>query len=246
MELDIGLLTALGAGLISFVSPCVLPIVPPYLAYLAGISFSELSGSTTITPALRRRIVLSSLAFVAGFTVIFVALGATASIIGQSIARYFDTLSIIAGLIITVMGLHFLGLFRIGFLYREARIDIKSKPAGIAGAFIMGLAFAFGWTPCIGPVLATILFMAGSEDTLLQSTGLLAAYSLGIGIPFILAALFASRFIGWANRFKKHMGLVEKIMGAFLVFTGILFMTGQMSRIAQWLLSTFPVFSTIG
>jgi cytochrome c-type biogenesis protein len=231
--------------LLSFVSPCVLPIVPPYLAYLAGVSFSDLQNAE-MERERARRIIISAVAFVLGFSTVFVALGATASFVGQAIAQYFDMLSVIAGIIIVIMGLHFLGVFRIALLYREARVDVRKKPAGIIGAYVMGLAFAFGWTPCVGPVLAAILFIAGSEDTALRGAGLLAVYSLGIGLPFLLAAVFASRFIGWANRFKRHMGTVEKAMGALLVLTGILFITGQMSRIAQWLLDTFPGFATVG
>ncbi|WP_289034067.1 cytochrome c biogenesis protein CcdA [uncultured Roseibium sp.] len=243
--LDVSIGAAFLAGLLSFVSPCVLPIVPPYLCYLAGVSVAELKGEAA-TAATSRRIVLSSVAFVLGFSVVFVALGATASVIGQSIARYFDTLSIIAGIIIIIMGLHFLGLFRISLLFREARVQVERKPPGLVGAFVMGLAFAFGWTPCVGPVLAAILFMAGSTGSTGQGGLLLAAYALGIGIPFILAAAFASRFLGWASRFRKHMGTVEKVMGGFLVLTGLLFVTGQMSTIAFWLLEAFPVFSQIG
>jgi len=243
--LDVSIGAAFLAGLLSFVSPCVLPIVPPYLCYLAGVSVAELKGEAA-TAATSRRIVLSSVAFVLGFSVVFVALGATASVIGQSIARYFDTLSIIAGIIIIIMGLHFLGLFRISLLFREARVQVERKPPGLLGAFVMGLAFAFGWTPCVGPVLAAILFMAGSTGSTGQGGLLLAAYALGIGIPFILAAAFASRFLGWASRFRKHMGTVEKVMGGFLVLTGLLFVTGQMSTIAFWLLEAFPVFSQIG
>jgi cytochrome c-type biogenesis protein len=242
---DIGYGAAFLAGLLSFVSPCVLPIVPPYLAYLAGISFAELSNAE-IEKERSRRVILAATAFVAGFTTVFVMLGATASVIGQTVAQYFDTLSVIAGAIILIMGLHFLGLFRIGFLYREARIGVAKKPAGVVGAYVMGLAFAFGWTPCVGPVLAAILFIAGAEDTALRGAGLLAVYSLGIGLPFLGAAVFASRFIGWSQRFKKHMPAIEKAMGALLVVTGVLFMTGQMSRIAQWMLDTFPAFATIG
>ncbi|MCB1492490.1 MAG: cytochrome c biogenesis protein CcdA, partial [Rhodobiaceae bacterium] len=144
LEVSIG--AAFLAGLLSFISPCVLPIVPPYLCYLAGVSFDQLKGED-VQPGTARRIVLSAVAFVLGFTVVFVALGATASVIGQSIARHFDTLAIVAGIIIAIMGLHFLGVFRIGFLYREARVNVEKKPAGLIGAFIMGLAFAFGWTP---------------------------------------------------------------------------------------------------
>lgn len=243
--LDVGFGAAFLAGLLSFVSPCVLPIVPPYLAYLAGVSFTDLQDAE-LQADRARKVIITAIAFVLGFTTVFVALGATASFLGQAIARYFDLLSIIAGAIIIVMGLHFLGVFRIALLYREARVDVRNKPAGIAGAYVMGLAFAFGWTPCVGPVLAAILFIAGAEDTALRGAGLLAVYSLGIGIPFILAAVFASRFIGWANRFKRHMPTVEKAMGVLLIITGILFMTGQMSRIAQWLLDTFPAFATIG
>ncbi|WP_420413619.1 cytochrome c biogenesis CcdA family protein [Roseibium sp.] len=243
--LEVSLGAAFLAGLLSFVSPCVLPIVPPYLCYLAGVSVDELKGETA-TSDTGRRIILAAIAFVLGFSVVFVALGATASVIGQSIARYYDVLSYIAGTIIIVMGLHFLGVFRIGLLFREARVHVESKPAGLIGAFIMGLAFAFGWTPCVGPVLAAILFVAGSSDTIWSGAGLLAIYALGLGLPFILAAAFASRFLDWASRFRKHMGLIEKIMGGLLVLTGILFITGQMSAIAFWLLETFPVFSKIG
>lgn len=243
--LDVTFGGALLAGLLSFVSPCVLPIVPPYLAWLAGVSFEELKAEAS-DPVRRRRVILSAVAFVLGFTTVFVALGATASVIGRTIAQYFDTLAIVAGIVLIVMGLHFLGVFRLGLLYREARISVDRRPAGLVGAYVVGLAFAFGWTPCVGPVLAAILFVAGGEGTAGQGALLLAAYSLGIGIPFILAGVFASRFLAWAARFKAHMHKVEMAMGALLVVTGILFITGQMSAIALWLLDTFPVFQSIG
>jgi cytochrome c-type biogenesis protein len=223
----------------------VLPIVPPYLAYLAGVSFSEMSNEGANSGA-SRFVAVSSVAFVLGFTTVFVAMGATASIIGQTVARYFDMLSIAAGILIVLMGLHFLGVFRFALLYREARVAVTRKPAGLFGAYVMGLAFAFGWTPCVGPVLAAILFVAGAEQSALRGAALLAVYSIGIGIPFILAGLFAGRFIGWSGRFKRHMHRIEMAMGALLVVTGVLFMTGQMSRIAQWLLETFPIFATLG
>lgn len=243
--LDIGYGAAFLAGLLSFISPCVLPIVPPYLAYLAGMSFNEVQNAEADRAA-SRRIALASVAFVLGFTTVFVALGATASLIGQSLARYFDILAVVAGILILLMGLHFLGVFRIALLYREARVTVQRKPAGVVGSYVMGLAFAFGWTPCVGPILAAILFMAGAQETVGQGALLLGLYALGIGIPFVLAGLFASRFLAVAGRFKKHMAAIEKAMGALLVVTGILFMTGQMSRIAQWLLETFPGFATIG
>jgi cytochrome c-type biogenesis protein len=144
------------------------------------------------------------------------------------------------------MGLHFLGVFRLSLLYREARVNVAQKPAGPLGAYVIGLAFAFGWTPCVGPVLAAILFVAGSQDTALRGAGLLATYSIGIGVPFLLAAAFATRFLAFAARMRRHMATVEKIMGGALVFTGILFVTGQMATISYWLLETFPVFATIG
>ncbi len=243
LEVSIG--AAFLAGLLSFISPCVLPIVPPYLCYLAGVSFDQLKAEERADDT-ARRVVMAAVAFVLGFATVFIALGATASVIGQTVARYFDTLSIIAGIIIAVMGLHFLGVFRIGLLYRQARVEVEKKPAGLVGAYLMGLAFAFGWTPCVGPILAAILFVAGSTDTALRGAMLLAVYALGIGLPFILAAAFASRFLGWAAKFRRHMGTVEKAMGGLLVVTGVLFITGQMSAIAYWLLETFPAFSRVG
>lgn len=242
---DVTFASAFLAGLISFISPCVLPIVPPYLAYLAGVSFSELSQSSESGTA-SKRIVISAILFVLGFTTVFVMLGASASFVGRSVSQYFDVLATIAGVVIIVMGLHFLGLLRINLLFREARIHVKTKPAGVWSAYVIGLAFAFGWTPCVGPVLAAILFVAGAEDTALRGAMLLATYSMGIGIPFIIAALFARQFLGWANRFKQHLGKVEKVMGGMLVITGILFLTGAMPLIAFWFLETFPQFATYG
>lgn len=243
--LDVGYGAAFLAGLLSFVSPCVLPIVPPYLAYLTGLSFDQMSVNGR-DPVVARRIVLAAAAFVLGFTTVFVALGATASLVGQAVAEWFDTLSILAGVLIIVMGLHFLGVFRIALLYREARVEVTRKPAGPLGAYVMGLAFAFGWTPCVGPVLAAILFVAGSQETALRGAVLLAIYSLGIGLPFLLAAAFATRFLAFATRFRRHMAAVEKVMGGALVVTGILFVTGQMTTISYWLLETFPAFAEIG
>ena len=243
--LDIGVGAALLAGMLSFISPCILPIVPPYLAWLAGVSFSELQSSPAGSAA-KWRVVSSAVVFVLGFATVFIALGATASVVGQTIAQYFDVLSIVAGAVILVMGLHFLGVLRLGLLYREARVRVNRKPAGLLGAYVVGLAFAFGWTPCVGPILAAILFIAGSEETAWRGASLLAAYSAGMGVPFILAALFASQFLNWAAPFKKHMQKIEMAMGGLLVLTGILFMTGQMPAISFWLLEQFPVFATIG
>ncbi|HWK88330.1 MAG TPA: cytochrome c biogenesis protein CcdA [Xanthobacteraceae bacterium] len=242
---DVSLSSALVAGILSFLSPCVLPIVPPYFAWIAGLSFEELRDENALS-ARKYRLAAVAVAFVLGFTTVFVALGATASIAGKTIAQYFDVLSMAAGLLILVMGLHFIGLIRIGFLYRQFRLNVERKPAGLLGAYIMGLAFAFGWTPCVGPILAAILLIAGSEGSAVRGAILLSVYSLGIGIPFILAAVFLSRFMHLLTRFKKHLPKIEKVSGGLLIVTGLLFMTGKMSAISNWLLETFPAFQSIG
>jgi cytochrome c-type biogenesis protein len=248
MQGELQYLTALFAGAISFLSPCVLPLVPPYLTYMAGVSLERMtSGEARQTgeiAAAQRRAIVHALMFVLGFSAVFVALGAGASTIGALLRSYMDTLAMIAGVIIIVMGLHFLGVFRIGLLYREARF--QSSGTGMAGSFLMGLAFAFGWTPCIGPVLGVILSMAASRETIGEGALMLAVYSAGLGIPFLLAALFIGPFIGFLTRFRKHLGIVEKIMGGLLVITGILFLTGGMQQFSFWLLETFPVLGTLG
>lgn len=244
MTADITLLSVLFAGLISFLSPCVLPLVPPYLCYMAGTSLEELTGDDAAPSAGFRKILPSALLFVLGFTVVFVTLGAGASTIGQFVRSQMDILAYIAGIIIIVMGMHFLGLFKIGFLYREARF--QSSGTGYLGAFAMGLAFAFGWTPCIGPVLGVVLGVAGSRESVSEGAFLLAVYSAGLGVPFILAAVFVQPFMNFLVRFRRHLGLVEKGMGAMLVLTGILFITGGMERFAFWMLETFPALGQLG
>lgn len=229
------------AGLLSFVSPCILPIVPPYLCFLAGVSLEEMSGTGAPNPRARRRVVFAALAFALGFATVFIALGASANLIGQAMSRYYDTLRYVSGAVILVMGLHFLGILRIQILFRQARIEVSRQPATLAGAYLVGLAFAFGWTPCVGPVLAAILFTAGAQETAGAGALLLAAYSLGIGVPFVLAAFFVEPFMMLMHRFRQHMGLVEKTMGAFLVLTGLLFITNSMPVIAYWMLEYMPV-----
>lgn len=245
LDLNIGFTGAFIAGLISFVSPCVLPLVPPYLSYLAGVSIDQLSEDERPTDT-TRRVMATAMAFVAGFCVVFVALGASASYVGSFVTDHLTTLGYIAGVIIIIMGLHFLGVFRINLLFREARFHVASKPAGLLGAFVIGLAFAFGWTPCVGPVLAAILLYAGSEADVVRGAALLLAYALGIGIPFLAAALFAGPFMRLMQRHRKHMGKVEKVMGALLVVTGILFLTNSMSTIAYLMLDWFPQLGTVG
>jgi cytochrome c-type biogenesis protein len=233
---------ALG-GLISFLSPCVLPLVPPYLSFLAGATFDQLHEGDD--RAVRRRAILAALLFVAGFATVFVLLGATASALGQVIRQYLDVLSTIAGIAIIVMGLHFLGIFRIGLLHREARFHLE-KPIGLWGAYVMGLAFAFGWTPCIGPVLAAILAVAGSEDSVARGAMLLAAYSAGLGIPFLLAAFAMKPFVAALKHMRSRFAVIEKVMGVLLILTGIAFLTGWITNMSFWLLETFPVLGRLG
>jgi cytochrome c-type biogenesis protein len=245
---DISLLSALLAGALSFLSPCVLPLVPPYLCYMAGISVEQFRGGDVAAAGanIRSGVLLSALFFTLGFATVFIALGAGASSIGLLLRQHLDLLAQIGGIIIIVMGLNFLGVFRLGILAREARFQGGGKPATLTGAYIMGLAFAFGWTPCIGPVLGAILGVAASRDTVGAGAGLLAVYSLGLAVPFWIAAGFSGAFMNFLARFRRHLGLVEKIMGGFLVVTGLAFMLGFVSDAAIWFQQTFPILMQIG
>jgi len=245
--MEITYIGALLAGLISFLSPCVLPLVPPYLCFIGGTTFDQLSGEGEDVPSdVYREVVFASIAFVLGFTTVFVALGATASAVGQLIAGNLELLAKIAGVAIIIVGLHFLGILKLPFLYKEVRSHTVSPPAGLVGAYLVGLAFAFGWTPCIGPVLAAILAVAAAEDSVGQGIQLLFIYSMGLGIPFVLAAVAFKPFMGFMVRFRSHLGRVEKVMGGLLVLTGIMFITGSMGTLALWLLELFPQLSNIG
>jgi cytochrome c-type biogenesis protein len=241
---DVSIPAAMIAGLVSFLSPCVLPLVPPYLIYLTGATIEHVANDET-TAASKRAVMLSALMFVLGFSTVFVALGASASLIGGLIRAWSEQLSIAAGIVIIVMGLHFLGLTRIGLLMREGRLPIP-KPVGLWGAYLMGLAFAFGWTPCIGPILAAILSVAAAEATVAKGAGLLAVYSAGLGIPFLIAAFMIEQFSVLFARMKRHLASVERAMGVLLIITGIGFLTGAMSGISVWLLETFPALQNIG
>ena len=237
------LTVALLAGVLSFLSPCILPIVPPYLAYMSGISMREL----TEGPARgRNRAVLPALFFVMGLSTVFLFLGFTASSLGRLFLEYRNEFAIGAGVVVMVLGLHFLGLFRIGLLMREARIDAGDQGGSAFGAYVLGLAFAFGWTPCIGPVLGMILTLSAAEDTVARGTSLMAVYALGLGLPFLLTAVFIGRAMGLMNRLKPHMELIEKVMGALLLLVGIALVTGAFSAFSWWLLETFPAMALIG
>jgi cytochrome c-type biogenesis protein len=241
---NVSIPAALIAGLVSFLSPCVLPLVPPYLIYLTGASIEHLESEESAA-ASKRAVMISAALFVLGFSTVFVALGASASLVGSLIRAWSAQLSILAGVVIIVMGLHFLGLTRIGLLMREGRLPIP-KPVGLWGAYLMGLAFAFGWTPCIGPILAAILSIAAAEATVTKGAGLLAIYSAGLGIPFLIAAFMVEQFSALFARMKGQLANVERAMGVLMIVTGIGFLTGAVSNVSIWLLETFPSLQNIG
>src|SRR5947207_1532959 len=244
MAADVSILAALFAGLISFLSPCVLPLVPPYLAYLAGASLERLAEAEPV-PQVRRETIVAALLFVAGFSTVFVALGAGASAIGGLMRFYSHELGIIAGIAIIIMGLHFLGITPIKVLHRQARVEMQ-QPVGLWGAYVMGLAFALGWTPCIGPILATILSIAAAEATVAKGAALLAVYSAGLGIPFLIAAFMVEQFSTLFSRMKQHLASVERTMGVLMIITGIGFLTGTVTNVSIWLLETFPALQNFG
>src|ERR1700752_772306 len=231
---DVSVPAAVLAGLISFLSPCVLPLVPPYLVYLTGATIEHVANDES-EQASKRAVMGSALMFVLGFSTVFVALGASASFVGGLVRAWSAQLSILAGIVIIIMGLHFLGLTRIGLLMRAGRLTAP-KPVGLWGAYVMGLAFAFGWTPCIGPILAAILSVAAAEATVAKGAGLLAVYSAGLGIPFLVAAFMIEQFSALFSRMKAHLATVEHVMGVLMVVTGIAFLTGAISNVSIWLL----------
>ena len=246
MGFDIGYPAAALGGLLSFLSPCILPIVPFYLCYIAGLSLETMADDSAQTTQTRAQVIGSAILFSCGITVIFVGLGATATVFGQQLREWFDVLRYVAAALIILLGLHFLGVLKIGLFYRQARMDFGERRWGIFGAFFIGMAFAFGWTPCVGPTLAAILFTAGAQQTAGEGALLLLAYSAGMTLPFILAAIFVGPFLRWAQGFRRHLGKVEKAMGVFLVAFGLLIGTNTLSYIAYWMLEIYPSFGTLG
>lgn len=243
---EISYLAAAGGGLISFLSPCVLPLVPAYLCFIAGTSLDKLTEPAEVDPALARRVALMAVVFVLGFSTVFVLLGASASAVNGLVMDHLDVLGRVAGIAIVIFGLHFMGVFRIPFLYREARFHMASSPAGWLGAYLVGVAFAFGWTPCVGPVLATILALAATDDSLGFGVSLLAVYSLGLGIPFIAAALGVKPFMRFMRGFRGHLRKVEIAAGGMMVATGVLIFFNSLQVLSYWLLEAFPLLATIG
>lgn len=236
------MLIALVAGLLSFLSPCVLPIVPPYLAYMGGISMGDMNDSRQA----RRQVFLTSIFFVLGLSTVFLILGFTASAFGAFFLQNQDWFVIGAGLVVMVFGMHFIGIFRIGIMDRELRVEAGDRGGSAFGAYVLGLAFAFGWTPCIGPQLGSILTLAASEGSVTRGTALLAVYAFGLGIPFLLVAAFFPRLKGPMNWMKRHMDRIEKIMGLLLWTVGLMMVTGQFTRLSWWLLEQFPGLAALG
>jgi cytochrome c-type biogenesis protein len=251
MEENVTLLAAFGAGLLSFISPCVLPLIPGYLSYISGMSVDEIRGTPgtegtpvaiAAAPGAQRQVVLSSLAFILGFSIVFISLGASASALGRFMLARLDVLGKVAGAIIIVFGLHTMGVLRIEWLYQDTRVQTSKRPAGFLGATLVGIAFAFGWTPCIGPILAGILAVAAAQDTIGDGVRLLSAYSFGLGIPFFASALAINRFFAAFAKIRKYYHTIELASGALLVVIGVLIFTNRFTVLAQWLTPYLPVY----
>jgi cytochrome c-type biogenesis protein len=245
---NVSLLAAFVAGVLSFISPCVLPLIPGYLSYISGISLDEMRGTAggaavaLAAPGVQRRVVITSLFFILGFSLVFISLGASATYLGQFLMTRLELLGRIAGVVIIIFGLHTMGVLRIGWLYQEKRFQTSNRPVGLLGALLVGVAFAFGWTPCIGPILAGILTIAAGEETVADGIRLLAVYSAGLGIPFLLTALAINRFFKAFARIRRYYHTIEVVSGALLVGIGLLIFTNRFTLIAQWLTPYLPVF----
>jgi len=241
MNQEVTLLAAFAAGFLSFVSPCVLPLIPGYISFVSGVSVEEMRAETAPTTS-RLQVFLTSLAFVIGFSLVFVALGASATAVGKFLFARLPLFSKIAGGVLIVFGLHTMGVFRLGFLDAEKRVHSQRKPAGPLGAVLVGVAFAFGWTPCIGPILGGILAIAGSKNSVGEGVTLLAVYSLGLGIPFLLTSLAINQFFGAAKRIRKYYHAIELASGALLIVIGVLIISGELTIITRALQPYLPSF----
>jgi len=242
MSDNVTLFAAFVAGFLSFVSPCVLPLIPGYVSFVSGVSLDDMRGGSAAVTSARRHVIITSLFFVLGFSLVFIALGATASVLGKFLFARQPLLAKIAGILLIVFGLHTMGLFRIGLLENEKRVQAQRKPAGPLGAMLVGVAFAFGWTPCIGPILGGILAIAGSKDTVLEGVELLAVYSLGLGIPFLLTSIAINQFFAATKRIRNHYHAIELVSGGLLVAIGVLIFTNQFTLIVRYLQPYLPVY----
>jgi cytochrome c-type biogenesis protein len=238
MGQSVGVAVAFSAGLFSFLSPCVLPLFPSYLSFITGMSVADLSGD--ITPAARRRVLLHAIAFVAGFSAVFIALGATFSAAGQFLLEHREWIRRLGGALIVLFGLYIAGVFRLGLLGRTASFQLREKPAGYAGSLLVGITFAIGWTPCVGPILGAILSLAGTADTVQRGVGLLVAYSAGLGVPFLLSALALGSFLRFFKRYRSFIPVVERGAGVLLVVVGVLVFTNYYTVLNAWAISLTP------
>jgi cytochrome c-type biogenesis protein len=241
---NVTLFAAFIAGVLSFISPCVLPLIPGYLSFVSGVTLDEMRGtSSVVAPAnARRRAVVMSLAFVLGFSLVFISLGASATALGTLLMEHLSILGKIAGVVIILFGLHMMGALRIGWLYSEKRMQTSGKPAGFFGAMLVGIAFAFGWTPCIGPILAAILAVAATQESVGEGVKLLAVYSAGLGVPFIATSLAINKFFAASARLRKHYHAIEVVSGVLLVAVGVLIFTNRFTIIAQYLTPYLPTY----
>jgi len=231
---NVSVIAAFAAGIVSFLSPCVLPLVPGYISIVSGISLEELQ-SRGRNSGLMKVVFLNSLFFILGFSITFIALGASATVLGQVLMSRMNILYRIAGIVIIIFGLHLTGLVKIPFLYQDKRFHNVSKPRGMFGAFVLGLAFAFGWTPCIGPILAGILTFASTKETVSQGIMLLAVYSAGLGLPFLLTSFCLNKFLAFYGRFKQHFRTIEVLSGLLVITVGLLILTNNFTRLAGYL-----------
>jgi cytochrome c-type biogenesis protein len=236
---DVSLLAAFGAGFLSFISPCVLPLIPGYISYVSGMSLEDMR---TADAGARRRLIVATLCFILGFSLIFMAMGASASAIGALLLQHLRVVQKIAGVIIVALGLHLMGLFRIAWLARDTRVQTSRRPATPAGAIVVGMAFGFGWTPCIGPILGGILTIAGSKSTIGEGVLLLGVYSAGLGVPFFLTSLAIDRFFAASAKVRRYYRAIEVTSGALLILLGILLFTGRFTLIIRWLQPYLPTF----
>ena len=243
---DVSLWSAFLGGLIVFFSPCILPIVPFYLSYMAGTGMAVLGNDGALPDGIRRKAVLSSVMFSAGIITVFVLLGAAAFSVSQAFRVYQDEFRYAAAAIILLIGLHFLGVIKIGFLNRQFQVSAgDTNNMSVLGSYIVGLAFAAGWTPCVGGVLTAVIMTASFEDTALRGVGLLFIFGIGLTLPFVVAAFFIKPFLRFAARFRRHLGMVEKLMGGLMIIFALLLLTNSVNGIANWMIETFPVFTNI-
>jgi cytochrome c-type biogenesis protein len=239
---QVTLFAALAAGFLSFISPCVLPLIPGYVSFVSGVTLEEMRGGGAVSAASRRQALTASVGFVLGFSIVFMALGATASAIGTFILSRQRIFEKIAGVVLIILGLHTMGVFRIAALDAEKRVHTQKRPAGPLGAVLVGIAFAFGWTPCIGPILSGILAIAGSRERIAEGVLLLGVYSLGLAIPFLLTSIAIDRFFAFTKAIRRHYHTIELVSGGMLVAIGVLIFTRQMTLITRYLQPYLPTF----